>query len=69
MVGITSIGAYIPIYRLNQDDRVRRGFSRRGMAKEDREAGTFTLGGELSVNADGGLNCFGHPLGASGLRL
>jgi acetyl-CoA C-acetyltransferase len=45
------------------------GFSRRGMAKEDREAGTFTLGGELSVNADGGLNCFGHPLGASGLRL
>lgn len=45
------------------------GFTRRGKAKEDIEVGTFTLGGELAVNADGGLNCFGHPLGASGLRL
>lgn len=45
------------------------GWSPRGRAKEDIEAGTFTLGGELPVNTDGGLKCFGHPLGASGLRM
>jgi acetyl-CoA C-acetyltransferase len=45
------------------------GFSPRGRAREDIEAGTFTLSGELPVNADGGLKCFGHPLGASGLRM
>lgn len=37
--------------------------------KEDIKAGTFTLKGELPVNTDGGLKCFGHPLGASGLRM
>ena len=45
------------------------GFSPRGKAKDDIEAGTFKLGGELPVNTDGGLKCFGHPLGASGLRM
>ena len=45
------------------------GWSRRGRAKEDIEAGTFKLKGELPVNTDGGLKCFGHPLGASGLRM
>jgi acetyl-CoA C-acetyltransferase len=45
------------------------GFSPRGRAKDDIEAGTFTLAGELPVNTDGGLKCFGHPLGASGLRM
>jgi acetyl-CoA C-acetyltransferase len=45
------------------------GFSPRGRAKEDVLAGTFTLQGELPVNTDGGLKCFGHPLGASGLRM
>jgi acetyl-CoA C-acetyltransferase len=45
------------------------GFSPRGLAKEDIEAGTFSLTGELPVNTDGGLKCFGHPLGASGLRM
>ncbi len=44
-------------------------FSPRGKAKEDIEAGAFTLEGELPVNTDGGLKCFGHPLGASGLRM
>lgn len=44
-------------------------FSPRGKAREDIEAGTFTLDGELPVNTDGGLKCFGHPLGASGLRM
>jgi len=33
------------------------------------EAETFALKGELPVNTDGGLKCFGHPIGASGLRM
>jgi acetyl-CoA C-acetyltransferase len=45
------------------------GWSRKGDAKGDIEAGTFQLKGELPVNTDGGLKCFGHPLGASGLRM
>ncbi len=45
------------------------GFSKKGRAKEDIDAGTFELNGELPVNADGGLKCFGHPVGASGLRM
>jgi len=45
------------------------GLSKRGRAKEDIENGTFTLKGQLPVNTDGGLKCFGHPLGASGLRM
>ena len=45
------------------------GFSPRGKGPADVEAGTFTLEGELPVNTDGGLKCFGHPLSASGLRM
>ncbi len=45
------------------------GFSPRGRGKDDVEAGTFTLQGKLPVNTDGGLKCFGHPVGASGLRM
>ena len=45
------------------------GFSPRGKAGEDIEGGTFELNGDLPVNTDGGLKCFGHPLGASGLRM
>jgi acetyl-CoA C-acetyltransferase len=44
-------------------------FSTEGQAKEDVEAGFFNLEGELPVNTDGGLKCFGHPIGASGLRM
>jgi acetyl-CoA C-acetyltransferase len=44
-------------------------FSPRGKVKDDIEAGTFTLQGELPVNTDGGLKCFGHPIGATGLRM
>jgi len=44
-------------------------FSPRGKAPEDVEAGTFTMEGELPINTDGGLKCFGHPLSASGLRM
>jgi acetyl-CoA C-acetyltransferase len=45
------------------------GWSPRGRAGEDIEKGTFELDGDLPVNTDGGLKCFGHPLGASGLRM
>ena len=45
------------------------GFSARGQAWKDVLAGTFDLTGELPVNPDGGLKSFGHPIGASGLRM
>jgi acetyl-CoA C-acetyltransferase len=45
------------------------GWSKRGRARDDIEAETCTLKGKLPVNTDGGLKCFGHPLGASGLRM
>ena len=45
------------------------GFSPRGKAREDIESGFFTLEGDLPVNSDGGLKCFGHPVGASGIRM
>jgi acetyl-CoA C-acetyltransferase len=45
------------------------GFSDRGQACEDVLAGRFDLDGELPVNTDGGLKSFGHPIGASGLRM
>jgi acetyl-CoA C-acetyltransferase len=45
------------------------GFSERGRSWSDVLDGTFDLGGKLSVNPDGGLKSFGHPVGASGLRM
>ena len=45
------------------------GWSPRGRAREDVEEGFYELGGGLPVNTDGGLKCFGHPIGASGLRM
>lgn len=45
------------------------GFSPAGRAKEDIDSGFFTLEGGLPVNTDGGLKCFGHPVGASGVRM
>ena len=45
------------------------GFSPRGRAREDIESGFFSLKGGLPVNSDGGLKCFGHPIGASGIRM
>ncbi len=45
------------------------GFSPWGHAKEDIDSGFFALDGGLPVNTDGGLKCFGHPIGASGLRM
>ncbi|HEV2981724.1 MAG TPA: acetyl-CoA acetyltransferase [Solirubrobacteraceae bacterium] len=45
------------------------GFSPRGQAWRDVLDGVFDLDGELPVNPDGGLKSFGHPIGASGLRM
>jgi acetyl-CoA C-acetyltransferase len=45
------------------------GFSEAGKAIEDIDKGTFELTGEVAVNTDGGLKCFGHPVGASGIRM
>ena len=45
------------------------GFAARGTAWKEVLAGTFDLDGELPVNPDGGLKSFGHPIGASGLRM
>jgi acetyl-CoA C-acetyltransferase len=45
------------------------GFSERGQGWQDVLDGVFDLDGELPVNPDGGLKSFGHPIGASGLRM
>ena len=45
------------------------GFSEPGTAWRDVLDGTFDLDGDLPVNTDGGLKSFGHPVGASGLRM
>jgi len=45
------------------------GFSERGKAWRDSLDGAFDLAGRLPVNVDGGLKSFGHPVGASGLRM
>jgi acetyl-CoA C-acetyltransferase len=45
------------------------GFAERGFAWKEELAGTFDLDGDLPVNPDGGLKAFGHPIGASGLRM
>ena len=45
------------------------GISPAGKVKEDIDAGFFNLhAGGVAVNTDGGLKCFGHPVGATGLR-
>jgi len=45
------------------------GISPRGKAKEDVDAGFFERDGQIPCQPDGGLKCFGHPIGASGLRM
>jgi len=45
------------------------GFSERGTAWKEELDGAFDLHGDLPVNPDGGLKSFGHPVGASGLRM
>ncbi len=45
------------------------GFCEKGSAKDHIRSGTFALDGELPVNTDGGLKTFGHPTGATGVRM
>ncbi len=45
------------------------GFSPRGQAWKDVLDGRFDGDGPQPVNPDGGLKSFGHPIGASGLRM
>jgi acetyl-CoA C-acetyltransferase len=41
----------------------------RGKAKEDVDSGFYHLDGKIPCNSDGGLKSFGHPIGASGIRM
>ncbi len=43
--------------------------SERGKAPKDIMDGFYDRGGRLPCQVDGGLKCFGHPIGASGLRM
>lgn len=45
------------------------GLADRGTAWKQVLDGAFDLDGVLPVNPDGGLKSFGHPVGASGLRM
>ena len=45
------------------------GISPRGKAGNDVRDGFFNLDGKIPCQPDGGLKCFGHPIGASGLRM
>jgi acetyl-CoA C-acetyltransferase len=45
------------------------GFCERGSAWKEILDGAFDRDGRLPVNPDGGLKSFGHPVGASGLRM
>lgn len=44
-------------------------FSPRGKVKDDIMSGRFNLDGAQPIQPDGGLKCFGHPIGASGIRM
>ncbi|MFN3232043.1 MAG: acetyl-CoA acetyltransferase [Alphaproteobacteria bacterium] len=43
--------------------------SKEGEAPKDILDGKFDADGEVPCQIDGGLKCFGHPIGASGLRM
>jgi acetyl-CoA C-acetyltransferase len=45
------------------------GVSDEGRAWKDVMDGVFDADGKLPCQIDGGLKCFGHPIGASGLRM
>jgi acetyl-CoA acetyltransferase len=42
---------------------------RTGQGSERHHDGFYDLDGKLPCQPDGGLKCFGHPIGASGLRM
>jgi acetyl-CoA C-acetyltransferase len=43
--------------------------SPKGAAYDDVMGGFYDLDGKVPCQVDGGLKCFGHPIGASGLRM
>lgn len=43
--------------------------SKEGLAWRDVRDGMFDADGKIPCQIDGGLKCFGHPIGASGLRM
>ena len=45
------------------------GLSDDGAAPADILDGRYDAGGDVPCQIDGGLKCFGHPIGASGLRM
>jgi acetyl-CoA C-acetyltransferase len=45
------------------------GVSPEGKASTDILDGFYDFGGKIPCQIDGGLKCFGHPIGASGLRM
>ncbi len=45
------------------------GIAEEGKAVTDVLDGNFDAGGKVPCQIDGGLKCFGHPIGASGLRM
>ncbi len=45
------------------------GVSAEGQAVRDVMDGVFDADGIIPCQIDGGLKCFGHPIGASGLRM
>ena len=45
------------------------GVSAEGSGVKDVLDGTFDADGHIPCQIDGGLKCFGHPIGASGLRM
>lgn len=45
------------------------GLSAEGRAVHDIRDGVYDADGQLPCQIDGGLKCFGHPIGATGLRM
>jgi acetyl-CoA C-acetyltransferase len=45
------------------------GFYEKGQGWKAVEAGETALGGKIPINTSGGLKSFGHPIGASGVRM
>jgi acetyl-CoA C-acetyltransferase len=45
------------------------GFCRKGEGAQFVTEGRSALGGDMPVNTSGGLKSFGHPIGASGVRM
>ncbi len=43
--------------------------SERGRARKDALDSVYDRDGKIPTQIDGGLKCFGHPIGASGLRM